>query len=70
MIVDLTDPIARLALRMWRERERQFPAFVRHDPDELDLATSAWARIYAKAKDRYENDTIDTREIQQTELRL
>lgn len=63
MIVDLKDPVALLALRMWREREEQFPAFVRHDPDEMDLATGAWARIYAEAKVRFENDTVEKFEL-------
>ena len=32
------------ALRLWREREMQFPPRVRRMmPDDLDIATGAWA---------------------------
>lgn len=36
--------IEREALRLWREREMSLPAFVRRmRPDDLDMATGAWA---------------------------
>lgn len=43
-------PAERLALEMWRERERTFPAFVRHDPDALDVASGAWPAMVAEAQ--------------------
>lgn len=34
--------VERATLAAWRERERSFPRFVQHDPDEIDRSTGAW----------------------------
>lgn len=40
-----------LAMRLWREREMQFPPFARRmKPDDIDHATGAWAAMLARAK--------------------
>ena len=39
------------ALRLWREREETFPAFVRRiKPDKLDVISGAWAAIVDQAE--------------------
>lgn len=44
------DEIEREALRLWREREMGLPAFVRRmTPDDLDMATGAWAMMLDEA---------------------
>lgn len=41
------------ALRLWREREMRFPAFVRRmTPDALDHAGGAWALAVEEADQR------------------
>lgn len=38
------------AMRLWREREETFPAFVRRmKPDNLDIISGAWAAIVDQA---------------------
>src|SRR5258706_3557246 len=42
--------IETMALAMWREREKNFPQRVKHGPDQLDMATGAWAMMLAQAR--------------------
>lgn len=43
--------VEREALRLWREEQRDWPAFVRRPvPDGLDLVSGAWARIMAQVE--------------------
>lgn len=47
------DPVTRLALSIWREREAGFPKFTRRDyPDVMDSITGAWQRCLDEAKRR------------------
>jgi hypothetical protein len=40
----------RMALAMWKAREQAFPLFTRRQaPDELDMASGAWATLLAMA---------------------
>jgi hypothetical protein len=53
-VVDLFDNqrlrIERRAMEIWREREMQFPQFVRRTkPDDLDRASGAWDRALMQA---------------------
>lgn len=45
-----TTDLERLALKIWRDRQKGFPAFVRRmNPDALDYATGAWDRCLWEA---------------------
>jgi hypothetical protein len=42
--------VERMALAMWREREKHFPQRAQHDPDQLDVATGAWVMMLEQAR--------------------
>jgi hypothetical protein len=47
----MTPSIEVLALRLWRERELDFPPRVRRmTPDDFDHASGAWDRMLAEAR--------------------
>lgn len=45
----ITPELEAMALAMWRAREEQFPRFTRHDPDQIDRASGAWALMLIMA---------------------
>lgn len=46
------DAIHAEAMRIWREREMRFPAFVRRmTPDDLDHQSGAWAHVFVAARE-------------------